>query len=218
MSLWAWLISALGVGPNARTINLETTHFKGTGYMNPTMTDFLAKIRPDAVTIESESGIPWLFAATQAAHESRWGESKLTVTANNLFGFTANDKWMTDRAPTVKFITRECSNLPPEKIRYWQFDGDIFEKHRTPAGGSELQVWRYFRKYASWLDSIRDWSRLLQTDHYAAAFAGAKAGDFTAFAKGLEAAGYATDKDPVTGLPVYAKLLIDLHQSMEGIA
>lgn len=186
--------------------------------MNPTMTDFLAKIRSDALTIESESGIPWLFAGTQAGHESRWGESKLTVVANNLFGFTVSDKWMAEKSPTVKFLTRECSNLPPEKIRYWQFEGDIFAKQKTLAGGSELQVWRYFRKYPTWQDSIRDWSHLLQTERFTAAYVGAKSGDFVAFAKGLESGGYATDKDPVTGLPVYAKLLIDLHQSMEGVA
>jgi len=186
--------------------------------MNQKYADFFAKIRPDALKVEGETGIPWLFAATQASHESGCGLSKLTTTANNLFGFTANPAWMTAKKPTVKFLTRECSNKPPEQIRYWEFEGDIFSKEKTQAGGSELQVWRHFRKYANWEESVRDWANLLSKPRFSRALAGAKAGNFEEFARGLEEAGYATDKDPKTGELVYAKKLIDLHQQIEGIA
>src|ERR1044072_642917 len=101
------------------------------------MEDFTTKRRPDAIKIEGATGIPWMFAATQAGHESRWAESNLTITANNLFGFTANAAWMAAGHPTVKFITRECSEKPPEQIRYWEFEGDIVKKDRTPPGGGE---------------------------------------------------------------------------------
>lgn len=216
MSLWESLLSVLFARLNGRTISF-TKKIWGMP-MNPKYTDFFAKIRPDALKIEGETGIPWIFAATQAAHESGCGESRLTTTANNLFGFTANAEWMNKPSPTVKFLTRECSDKPPEQIRYWEFEGDIFKKDRTPAGGSELQVWRYFRKYDSWEASLRDWAAHLATPRYAAALAGAKAGDFAAFAKGLEAGGYATDKDPKTGQLVYAAKLINLHSQLEGIA
>jgi len=179
--------------------------------MTPKLTDFFAKIRADALKIESETGIPWIFAATQSAHESGCGLSKLTVTANNLFGFTANPAWMAANSPTVKFITRECSPKPPEQIRYWEFEGDVFEKHKTATGGSELQVWRYFRKYETWEASLRDWAAHLATPRYAKALAAAKTGDFEGFAKGLQEGGYATD-------PRYAVQLVALHSSLEGIA
>ncbi len=177
--------------------------------MTPKLTDFLAKIRADALKVETEAGIPWLFAGTQAAHESGCGLSKLTVTANNLFGFTANPAWMAAHSPTVKFLTKEFSKKPPEQIRYWEYEGDIFKKEKTSDGGSVLDVWRYFRKYDSWEASLRDWANLLAKPRFAAALAGAKAGDFTAFAQGLQAAGYATD-------PHYATQLVALHSSIEG--
>lgn len=179
--------------------------------MNEKITDFLTKIQPAALEIEAKTGIPWRFAAVQAGHESRWGESRLTVTANNLFGFTANEAWMTAQKPTAKFITTEFSDKPPEAIRYWTFPGDIFKKEKTPTGGSRLEVWRHFRRYGSWQESLDDWAGLMGKTRFAKALAGAKAGNFTEFAQGLSEGGYATD-------PKYAEKLVRLNSDIEGIA
>jgi flagellum-specific peptidoglycan hydrolase FlgJ len=217
MSLWAQLSSVLSAVWKTRRISI-TRRIKWTGYVRPDIADFFVKVKEPALKIEAEFGIPWIFAATQSGHESRWGQSKLTTLGNNLFGFTANDKWVAAGSPTIKFITRESSDKPPEAIRYWTFPGDIFKKDKTPAGGSELQVWRHFRKYASWEESLRDWAGLLSKPRYARALAGAKTGNFVEFAQGLQEGGYATDRDETTGQLVYAKKLIDLHKQIEGIA
>ncbi len=186
--------------------------------MNPKVTEFKTQFQPIGEIVQTETLIPWSFSFLQAGHESAWGTSRLTIAANNLFGFTANDAWMAAEKPTAKFLSRECSDKPPEQIRYWQFEGDIFEKHKTPAGGSELQVWLFFRKYESWQESLRDWANLIMKPRFAKAYEAAKAGNFNEFAQGLEDGGYATDKDPKTGKPVYAAKLIALRDSLEGIA
>jgi flagellum-specific peptidoglycan hydrolase FlgJ len=223
MSLWGSLLSVLSAIFKRRTETTPvrvglTIPIKRTGYVRPEIADFFAKIRAPALAVESETGIPWTFAATQAGHESRWGQSKLTVAANNLFGFTANDAWVSAQRPTAKFLTREDSPKPPEQIRYWQFPGDVFSKDRTASGGSTLQVWRHFRKYATWEESIRDWANLLAKPRFARALAGAKAGNFAEFAQGLEDAQYATHRDETTGELIYADLLVKVHKSIEGIA
>jgi flagellum-specific peptidoglycan hydrolase FlgJ len=136
---------------------------------------FLEKIRAPALAIEAETGIPWVFAATQAAHESRYGNSKLTVDANNLFGITG-DTWYTQGKPVYWIETTEYNK---DKIAF---------KIRRP-----------FRKYADWTESLRDWASLIQR-RYPAALAAAKLGNFKGFAEGLVLGGYATDPSYSTKL------------------
>ncbi len=68
-----------------------------------------------------------------------------------------------------------------------------------------------FRAYDTDLESYADYARLLRTDHYNKHLKGLSPKDYKGWAKGLKAAGYATD-------PPYAKKLInlielyDLHQ------
>jgi flagellar protein FlgJ len=163
-----------------------TIAIQRTGYVKPEVEDFMTKIRPAALDVEASTGIPWRFAATQAAHESRYGLSKLTVEANNLFGITG-DTWAAEGKPVYVIITKE------------------FAKDNTP-----FEIKRPFRKYASWTESLRDWSALIQKPRYAKALAAAKAGDFVAFARGLQEGGYATD-------PRYAVQLVLLHNELDGI-
>lgn len=136
--------------------------------MNPKVTDFLTKIKPAAQTVETVSGIPWLFIATQAAHESGYGLSELTVQANNLFGITG-DTWAQQGKPVFWITTKE------------------FGKDGTP-----FMIRRPFRRYESWTDSLNDWAALIER-RYPVALAAARAGDFKGFAEGLQSGGYATD-------------------------
>lgn len=163
-----------------------------TGYVQPKIAAFFEKIRAPALEVEARTGIPWRFAATQAAHESGWGLSKLTIEANNLFGITG-DTWRLQGKPIYTIVTRESAK-----------DGTPFVLNRP------------FRKYDSWQASLSDWADLI-TRRYPKAFEAAHAGDFAGFAKGLEEGGYATDRDK-TGELVYAKKLIALHTSLGGIA
>jgi flagellar protein FlgJ len=223
MNLWERLLSVLSAVLKTRLRTgepVKVTLFKTTlrtGYVQPKVADFLAKIRPYALDIEAETGIPWMFAAVQSGHESRWGESRLTTVDNNLFGYTANADWLKENKPVARYLTRESSDKPPDQIKYWTTPGDIFEKKQRPDGGTDLQVWRPFRKYSSWGASLRDWANLLQR-RYPKSFEAAKAGNFEAFAKGLQEGGYATDRDPKTGELVYARKLIKIHKDIEGIA
>lgn len=136
--------------------------------MENTMTTFLAKIKPSALAIEAETGIPWIFAAVQSAHESRWGLSRLTLEANNLFGVTG-DSWAQEGKPVYWIVTKEFSK-----------------------DGTSSEIRRPFRKYADWAESLRDWAGLIQR-RYPRALAGARAGNFPEFAQGLQEGGYATD-------------------------
>lgn len=148
-----------------------------TGYVKPTMPkpkpasygphEFLDAIKPHAQAIERDFGIPWTFAATQAAHESRWGNSRLTLEANNLFGVTG-DSWVTQDKPVYWIETKEFVN------------------------GEETTIRRPFRKYDDWTGSLRDWAELLAR-RYGGAMEAARAGDFPGFAEGLVKGGYATD-------------------------
>lgn len=143
--------------------------------MNQQIKDFLTKIKPDAQSIEQKTGIPWLFAATQAGHESRWGLSLLTVDANNLFGITG-DSWYTQGKPVYWIMTKEYGK-----------DGTPFE------------IKRPFRKYDSWESSLLDWADLL-VRRYPKAIDAARESDFKGFADALQAGGYATDPHYATQL------------------
>lgn len=158
-------------------------------------TDFIKEMKPVAATIEAETGIKPLVLITQAAHESAWGLSELTRTANNLFGMTANADWVNAKKPTLWRDTREHSLKPPEQIKDWQYSGDVVSKNADGKGGTNLVVKRPFRAYATRLDSARDWARLMQAPRYAAALPFAKNGDLKNFAAAVKAAGYATDPE-----------------------
>lgn len=139
-----------------------------TGFVNPDIKAFVDKIRPAALAVESETGIPWRFAMVQAAHESRHGQSKLALEANNLFGITG-DTWYTQGKPVYWIETME------------------YGKDNVP-----FRIRRPFRAYASWQASLEDWAGLIER-RYPDALAAAKAGNFEGFAVALQAEGYATD-------------------------
>lgn len=155
---------------------------------------FIDRLWPIALQIKNEFGIHPPILITQAAHESRWGESELTDDANNLFGMTGDDWWAQGK-PVLTMKTWEESAKEPDQIRYWSRPGDIIEKKINPKGGSILTVLRPFRMYATWDESVRDWVSLLIRPRFAKALAAARSGDIKAFAKEMQAAGYATDSN-----------------------
>lgn len=135
-----------------------------------TESDFVENMEQIALLIQFETGIKAIVPITQAAHESRWGESELTTKANNLFGLTG-DTWAELKKPVVYMKTREHIK------------------------GKWIDVRRPFRAYPSWEASLRDWARLMQLPLYAHALMWAKEGNVGAFATAVAAAGYATDPD-----------------------
>jgi flagellum-specific peptidoglycan hydrolase FlgJ len=67
----------------------------------------------------------------------------------------------------------------------------------------------YFRAYAKWEDSMRDYVHLLHFPRYAKALAAALAGDFKAFAYEVKAAGFDATS------PTYAKNLEEVYSTVE---
>lgn len=144
---------------------------------------------------------------TQAAHESGWGNSGLTVKANNLFGYTVNNDW---KGEVLAMATTEYSNYPPDKVHYWNKPGDILfkESYKT---GSKLTVVVGFRKYADWTESCKDWAKNISTlPRYVNAYNYAKLGDLENYAKSVQLAGYATD-------PSYAQQLITVGKELQNV-
>lgn len=124
---------------------------------------------------EIKTGIKPEITILQSGHESNWGQSELTVKANNLFGFTG-ESWEKAGKPVLRLPTKEYIN------KQW------------------VTVTRPFRAYASWRDSIADWANLLTHSNYKDALVAAQKGDVAAFAAAVQKGGYATDPAYATQL------------------
>jgi len=159
----------------------------------------------------------------QAALESNYGQSELTVKANNLFGMTPGSAWIKamnkqidfsqvppwsyQGVPVVYFNTKEYSKKPPDQLYFWDFPGDIVSKKDDGNGGSILMVKRPFRAYASWDESILDWARHLSSlSIYKTALAGAQSGNLSAFVQGLQGV-WATDPNYASEITKTAQIL-----------
>lgn len=129
---------------------------------------FVEKVWPQAVEASRATGIPARFLVAQAALETGWGKHELKNAdgspSHNLFNIKAGKRWGGD---TVSTATAEYSN------------------------GVATRENARFRSYGSYADSFRDYARLIGTNPRYAAVVGQD--DATAFARGLQAAGYATD-------------------------
>jgi hypothetical protein len=131
-------------------------------------TAFIATIAPLAVQNMQQSGVAASLIIAQAALESGWGSSGLTVRANNLFGIKGNGP-----AGSVNVLTTEYVNGKPVKVNV------------------------AFRAYHAWSESISDHTEIIRDgvswnrDLYRKVIG---ATGKTA-AREIAAAGYATDPD-----------------------
>lgn len=142
---------------------------------------FVQEVLPHARKVARETGIPAHFMIAQAALETGWGKHQIRRADNqpsfNLFGIKASGSW---RGRVVETMTTEYVEGTPQKIS---------EK---------------FRAYNSYEEAFRDYARLLQNNtRYAKVL---KSRSATAFAWGLQQAGYATD-------PAYAEKLLKIINS-----
>lgn len=143
--------------------------------------DFVDAVWSHAKAASQTTGIPAHFMIAQAALESGWGKHEIRHADNrpsfNLFGIKAGESW---KGAVVETMTTEYINGVPEKM---------VEK---------------FRAYNSYAEGFQDYANLLLNNpRYAAVL---KNQDATAFAQGLQQAGYATD-------PMYADKLIRIINS-----
>ncbi len=141
----------------------------------PTAREFVARVWPHAVEASRATGIPAQFMVAQAALETGWGRAEPRLAdgrpSNNLFGIKAGRNW----------------------------NGAVAESQTTEyvEGVAQRQVER-FRAYGSYAESFRDYANLLTSSPRYAGVVGTQ--NSTAFAQGLQRAGYATD-------PQYAEKL-----------
>lgn len=122
-----------------------------------------------AAKAEADTGIPAAFMIAQAAHETGWGRKEIRhadgTPAYNLFGIKAGANW---NGPVAEVTTTEY------------------------IGGVARKVTARFRAYASYEESFADYAKLMKdSPRYAPVVA--SAGSASAFAHGLQKAGYATD-------------------------
>ncbi|CAB1370534.1 flagellar assembly peptidoglycan hydrolase FlgJ [Denitratisoma oestradiolicum] len=133
---------------------------------------FVDKVWPHAQEAARSLGIPPHFLVAQAALETGWGKSEPRFPdgrpSYNLFGLKAGRSWT---GPVVESATIEYVDGVPQR-----------------------QVER-FRAYASYGEAFADYAQLMASSPRYAAVRGSQEG--TAFAHGLQRAGYATD-------PMYA--------------
>jgi flagellar protein FlgJ len=122
-----------------------------------------------AAQAEKATGIPAAFMVAQAAHETGWGRKEIRHAdgspAHNLFGIKASSNWT---GPVAEVTTTEY------------------------IGGAPRKVTARFRAYSSYAESFADYAKLMKdSPRYAGVVA--SAGNASAFAHGLQKAGYATD-------------------------
>ena len=136
-----------------------------------TQTDFVAKHSDIASKIEKATGIPASFMLGQAGHETGWGKHQIKTKGGgnsfNLFGIKAGAGWT---GKVAEVTTTEFVN------------------------GVEKKQVAKFRAYDSFEDSFKDYARLIsESPRYAKAKT--QTHSVTAFASGLQKAGYATDPE-----------------------
>ena len=156
--------------------------------------DFKNKLRGVALAVQSSLGYSARLGVSQAALESRYGQSDLSRPtakldilvkgkivrqgpANNIFGFKTGQAWI-DAGNTYVLVPT---------IDYYKKGQKMPNGEVATADGQPLKWPAPFRAYPSWDDSYRDWARLMGISVYVAdgAPAALKADDLGAFGRAL---------------------------------
>ncbi|MFC5479797.1 flagellar assembly peptidoglycan hydrolase FlgJ [Massilia suwonensis] len=135
----------------------------------PHVRAFQEKLGSHAAEAEAVTGVPAKFMLGQAALETGWGKRMIRnadgSNANNLFGIKAGPNW---KGKVATAVTTEYVN------------------------GHARQKVERFRSYETPADSFKDYARMIANNpRYEKVLN--HAGDASAFAHGLQRAGYATD-------------------------
>lgn len=135
----------------------------------PHVQDFVGRMLPHALMVSERTGIPARFLIGHAALESGWGRSEIRhadgTSSHNVFAIKADSAW---RGNVAEVATTEYVDGVPVKRA---------ERFRAYDSYDEA-----FRDYAAFLRENPRYARALDATHSA-----------SAFARHLQAAGYATD-------------------------
>ena len=153
------------VAPGAAALGARVT---SSAVDSATQRGFVDRLLPAASATEVATGIPAHFLVAQAALETGWGRSELRRAdgspSYNIFGIKAGADW---RGASLEAGTTEYVG-----------------------GVAQARVER-FRAYSSYEEAFRDYAALLSASPRYAGLLGTQEAD--RFARGLQAAGYATD-------------------------
>lgn len=133
---------------------------------------FVTEVYQDAKALQAERGINPSVTLLQAAHESNFGLSKLSLTYKNLFGIKKSSAW-----------TGGTVNLPTKEVG---------------ADGKLYTVNQFFKTYPTYKDSMNDWADLLESG-YPLAYSAAQHGDFDLFFQGLAKGKWGAYAGPLDG-------------------
>lgn len=147
----------------------KTLSDKANASQAPHVRAFQEKLGVHAEEASRTTGIPAKFMLGQAALETGWGKREIIgrdgSSSHNLFGIKATGDW---KGKVTEAVTTEYVN-----------------------GKAQRKVEK-FRAYDSYADSFKDYAQLITGNkRYEKVLAAA--GDASAFAQGLQKAGYATD-------------------------
>jgi len=135
------------------------------GFDNEPTSKYIERFKDIAIYEMQRAKIPASITLAQAIHESSWGKGELAVNSNNYFGIKCKKYW--------------------QGKKYFKVDDD-FDEHEEP-------VESCFRVYPDIKASFKDHSEFLrQGERYAKLFQ-LDITNYKAWAKGLQACGYATD-------------------------
>ncbi|OBV40559.1 flagellar assembly peptidoglycan hydrolase FlgJ [Janthinobacterium psychrotolerans] len=153
-----------GAAPAGKTLS-----DKANASQAPHVRAFQEKLGVHAEEASRSTGIPAKFMLGQAALETGWGKREIVgrdgSSSHNLFGIKATGDW---KGKVMEAVTTEYVN-----------------------GKAQRKVEK-FRAYDSYADSFKDYAQLITGNkRYEKVLAAA--GDASAFAHGLQKAGYATD-------------------------
>lgn len=157
--------------------------------------DFINTIVPYAIEDSIRSGILPSITIAQGALESAWGLSGLTKQANNLFGIKDSNDWT---GAIYNVVTAEYAD--PQK----DSTGKVIKE------GYWYEIVASFRKYSSWLGSIRDHGDFFTSTEWRKNNYRFVVGEknYKKAAQALQDAGYATD-------PTYARKLISIIENYD---
>jgi flagellum-specific peptidoglycan hydrolase FlgJ len=106
----------------------------------------------------------------QAILESGWGQSGLTLEANNLFGIKKGNTGWT--GPLVLKATAEATTEDNQTVNGFRTEADARDASKQaeaitfPTKGTYYYVRAEFRKYGSQKESLQDYTKFLEQDHY----------------------------------------------------
>ena len=160
---------ALTDGASSASGSGKTLSEKANATQAPHVRAFQEKLGVHAEEASRSTGIPAKFMLGQAALETGWGKREIIgrdgSSSHNLFGIKATGDW---KGKVTEAVTTEYVN-----------------------GKAQRKVEK-FRAYDSYADSFKDYAQLITGNkRYEKVLAAA--GDASAFAQGLQKAGYATD-------------------------